>query len=216
MSQAYLLVTGDFVRTGGMDRANYALALYLSNRPGADVHLVTHRAADDLTARPGVTLHRVPRPRGSHLLGGPLLDRAGWSWAKRLSAVGGGVVVNGGNCRWGDINWVHYVHAAWTPRAAATASPLQRIKTRVFDRYARRTERQALEIARLVITNSHATRRAVIERLGVAPERTHTVYYGTDPERFRPPSPDERSRARAARLGSLGRTAGGCIRGSAG
>ena len=23
------------------------------------------------------------------------------------------VVVNGGNCAWPDINWVHAVHAAW-------------------------------------------------------------------------------------------------------
>jgi glycosyltransferase involved in cell wall biosynthesis len=110
------------------------------------------------------------------------------------------VVVNGGNCRWGDINWVHYVHAAWTPRAAAKAGPLRRIKGLVFDRYARRTERTCLGMARLLIANSDATRRAVIERLGVPPERVHTVYYGTDPERFRPPSPEERARARE-RLG---------------
>jgi hypothetical protein len=36
----YLLVTGDFVKTGGMDRANYALAHYLA-RQGGEVHLVT-------------------------------------------------------------------------------------------------------------------------------------------------------------------------------
>jgi glycosyltransferase involved in cell wall biosynthesis len=200
MNRTYVLVTGDFVLTGGMDRANFALASYLAGRPGAEVHLVTHRAADDLTARPGVTLHRVPRPRGSHLLGSPLLDRAGRDWARRISAAGGRVVVNGGNCRWGDINWVHYVHAAWTPRAASKTSPLRRLKNLVFDRYARRTERASLGMARLVIANSDATRRAVIERLGVTPERVHTVYYGTDPERFRPPSPEERARARE-RLG---------------
>jgi len=80
MSRPYVLVTGDFVLTGGMDRANYALASYLAGREGAEVHLVAHRAADDLTARPGVTLapgasaSRKPsaglpatRPRGSEL-----------------------------------------------------------------------------------------------------------------------------------------------------
>ena len=37
----------------------------------------------------------------------------------------------------------------------------------------------------------------MIEALGVPPERVHTVYYGADPERFRPPTPAERAEARA-------------------
>ena len=217
MSQPYLLVTGDFVQTGGMDRANYALASYLSSRPGAEVHLVAHRAADELTARPGVTLHRVPRPRGSHLLGAPLLDCAGRDWARRLSAVGGRVVVNGGNCRWGDINWVHYVHAAWTPRAAAKASPLRRLKGLVFDRYARRTERKALGMARLVITNS---RRDPPRRHRAAGRVPRTNPYGLLRHRPRAvPAPFTRgagASARTAGLGGLGRAAGGCVRGGAG
>jgi len=32
MATAYLLVTGDFVKTGGMDRANFALAEYLAKQ----------------------------------------------------------------------------------------------------------------------------------------------------------------------------------------
>jgi hypothetical protein len=151
MSRVYVLVTGDFVKTGGMDGANHALATYLAGPGGAEVHLVTHRAAADLASRPGVTLHRVPRPRGSHLLGGPMLDRAGRAVARRLSAAGARVVVNGGNCRWGDVNWVHYVHAAWTPRAGATVGALRRLKGVVFDRYARRTERDCLALARVVV-----------------------------------------------------------------
>ena len=59
-----------------MDRANHALAAYLAAR-GDEVHLVAHRVSDDLAARPGVTAHLVPRPLGSHLLGQPLLARAG-------------------------------------------------------------------------------------------------------------------------------------------
>ena len=39
----FVLVTGDFVHTGGMDAANFALARYLG-RSGAGVHLVAHRA----------------------------------------------------------------------------------------------------------------------------------------------------------------------------
>src|SRR4051812_46729055 len=118
MSRLWLLVTGDFTPLGGMDRANHALASYLARREGNEVHLVTHRAWPDLTAFPNVRLHRVARPFGKHMLGLPLLARAGMRRARRLAGLGGRVVVNGGNCAWGDVNWVHYVHAAWRPRPA--------------------------------------------------------------------------------------------------
>src|SRR5262245_19050549 len=94
----YVLVSGDFVTTGGMDRANYALAAYLARR-GTPVHLVTHRAAAELAALPAVRVHRVAKPAGSYLLGGLLLDRAGRRWAAR---AGGRTVVNAGNCRAAD------------------------------------------------------------------------------------------------------------------
>src|SRR5579864_1200366 len=112
----WLLVTGDFTLLGGMDRANHALASYLARRVGTEVHLVTHRVWDDLSVLPNVRVHRVWRPWGSHWLGMPLLARSGRRWARRLAPAGARVVVNGGNCVWGDINWVHYVHAAWPPR----------------------------------------------------------------------------------------------------
>jgi hypothetical protein len=44
------LITGDFVKTGGMDRANYALASYLLNR-GDEVHLAAYRVSADLLAK---------------------------------------------------------------------------------------------------------------------------------------------------------------------
>jgi glycosyltransferase involved in cell wall biosynthesis len=193
----WLLVSGDFTPLGGMDRANYALASYLAGE-GADVHLVTHRAWPDLEGLPGVTVRRVPRPLGSHLLGESLLDRAGRRWARRLGGRGPRVVVNGGNCRWDDINWVHYVHAAWRPRGGPGGGALRRVKRAVADRRFRRGERDAIRRARLVVANSDRTRRDVIEGLGVAPERVHTVYYGADPERFRPPGLEERAAAREA------------------
>jgi glycosyltransferase involved in cell wall biosynthesis len=49
-----------------------------------------------------------------------------------------------------------------------------------------------------VITNSERTRRDVIEHLGVAEDRVHTVYYGIDAEAFRPPTKVERNAARDA------------------
>ena len=57
----YLLVSGDFVHTGGMDQANLALASYLADRDH-EVHLVTHRADKELAQRPNVIVRReVPQ-----------------------------------------------------------------------------------------------------------------------------------------------------------
>ncbi|HWE37784.1 MAG TPA: glycosyltransferase family 4 protein [Isosphaeraceae bacterium] len=191
----WVIVTGDFTPLGGMDRCNHALACYLARRRGAEVHLVTHRAWPDLLALPGVHLHQVPRPFGRHMLGYPLLDHAGRHWARRLSKGGARVVVNGGNCRWHDINWVHYVHAAWTRRQ--DGGPARRLKAALLRRYDEAAERASIGRSRLVVANSERTRRDVIEHLGVPPERVHTVYLGTDPARFGPIGPAERARSRA-------------------
>ena len=197
MADGYLLVSGDFVKTGGMDRANYALASYLA-RQGRPVDLVAHRVDDELMRSTSVAFHRVPKPLGSYWLGEPLLDRTGRHWAARVAGQGGRVVVNGGNCRWGDVNWVHYVHAAWSP--APTGSAARRVKAWLSRRASLAAERAALKEARVVIANSNRTARLVIERLDVPAERVHTLYYGIDPEQFRPPSDADRAEARA-RLG---------------
>src|SRR4029077_14249544 len=90
----WLLVAGDFTPLGGMDIANHALATHLAAR--GDVHLVTHRAWADLVALPTVTVHRVPRPFGSHALGGVLLSREGRRTWRRLEPRGLHAVANGG------------------------------------------------------------------------------------------------------------------------
>jgi glycosyltransferase involved in cell wall biosynthesis len=172
-----------------MDRANLELARFLAG--DGPVHLVTHRAAEDLAAHPNVTVHTVPRPFGRHLLGQPLLARAGRAVAARLAGRGFRVVVNGGNCRWPDVNWAHYIHAAY--RADGL---LGKVKGAI----ARRDERAAMTAARVVVCNSERTRRDAIERLGVRPERAVTVYLGSDPEQFFPTDPYTRSSLRA-RLG---------------
>jgi glycosyltransferase involved in cell wall biosynthesis len=48
----------------------------------------------------------------------------------------------------------------------------------------------------LVIVNSEVTKTDVVERVGVAPERIRTVYYGTDQNHFRPATADDREAAR--------------------
>lgn len=199
--RAWVLVTGDFVRHGGMDRANYELARYLACRGGCEVHLVAHRVDEALAALPGVHVHRVARPLGSYLLGGPMLDAAGRGVAARVTRAhpDARVVVNGGNCPWPDVNWVHCVHRAWPVLDAG--APLQvRVKNRVAKRLAIHSERRALRQARVVIANSRRTRQDLIERLELPAERVRVVYLGVDPERHRPAGPRERAEARE-RLG---------------
>lgn len=190
-----MLVAGDFVHTGGMDAANHALASYLA-RHGHPAHLVGHRAADDLLALPGIRFHRVPRPLGSHALGFPLLDRAGRRVARALADQEPVVVANGGNCRAGNVAWLHYVHAAYAP--AVAGQPLRRIAASATRRQALRDERAVARRARVVITNSQVTHAHAVELLGARAKSTYVVYYGADAERFRPPSADERAEARRA------------------
>jgi glycosyltransferase involved in cell wall biosynthesis len=194
------LVAGDFVETGGMDRANYALADWLS-REGREVELVCHRAAPALTERPNVTLERVPKPLGSYMLGEPLLDGRG-RWARRRSRGTSAVTLtNGGNCQAGQVNWVHYVHAAYPPVLARSLASARHF---AYGAHARRLERRALERADLVIANSAATGRVLVDRVGISAAKVRVVYYGIDAGLFRPAAPDEIARARAE-LGFSGR-----------
>jgi glycosyltransferase involved in cell wall biosynthesis len=193
----FLLVSCDLVKTGGMDRANYALASYLAQR-GDEVHAVAHAAAADLLARPNLIFHHVPKPMGSYFLGEQLLDRAGRYWAQKLSCAGGRVMVNGGNCAWSDANWVHYVHAAYRPEVRTNWA--RRLKGRWSHHVFLKEERKALAQARIVVANSSRTRRDLIELLGVPESKIHTVYYGVDPERFAPASAQQRADIRK-RLG---------------
>jgi glycosyltransferase involved in cell wall biosynthesis len=179
----FLLVAGDFVRTGGMDRANFELAMSLAKR-SHEVELVGHFADPGLVAMANVSHYRAARPVNSHFLGEPFLDRAGVRRAREISARGGRVIVNGGNCNWGDINWVQYVHAAYEPVVAGSA--LLRARWRWNHRSHLRAERDVVPRARIVLANSERTRRDVIEHLGVPERQVHRVYYGVDPSTYRP------------------------------
>jgi glycosyltransferase involved in cell wall biosynthesis len=106
------------------------------------------------------------------------------------------VVVNGGNCSWPDINWVHALHAAWPVRDAG-APWWSRHRNRRLKELARRRERTAIGQARVVITNSESTRQAVVEHLKVPRERVHRVYLGSDAS-WGAVDPAERLAARAS------------------
>ncbi|MBD2503656.1 glycosyltransferase family 4 protein [Anabaena azotica] len=186
--KSYLLVTGDFVKIGGMDRANFALADYLA-RQGQEVYLVAHRVANELLAYPHVKFHPVPKVANSYLLSSPLLNWMGRFQAQRLGA--GRVLVNGGNCQWGDTNWVHYAHVAYAPNYQAGL--LHQLKGIVSRQMFLAEERKALNSARVVIVNSERTKRDLIEKLAIPEQKLHTVYYGIDSQIFYPVTQQERT-----------------------
>jgi glycosyltransferase involved in cell wall biosynthesis len=189
----YVLVSGDFVQTGGMDRANYALAHHLI-RHEHEVHLVSHRVSPELLAFPNAHFHQVTKPLRSDFLGEEILDRVGRSWARWAASRGGRVVTNAGNCRAAGVSWVHYVHAAYRPdvHGGFLTRGLAQLKRHSF----LQKERKALAKARLVVANSERTRTDLIDRLGVPVGRAHLVFYAANNDLFRPASATERAALR--------------------
>jgi glycosyltransferase involved in cell wall biosynthesis len=186
MAASWVLVCSDFVRHGGMDRANYELALWLANR-GGRIDVVGHAFEPDLASHRNVVVHRVPRPLNIDLVGNAFLHRAGMRVARARVAADAGtrVVVNGGNCPWFDANWVHAVHRAWNVRDDG-APLIFRAKNRIAKRGYRSTELKALAGARVVIANSEKTRRELVTLLGLDERRVRVVYLGCDPTVDRP------------------------------
>lgn len=175
-----MLIAGGFHCKGGMDRANAELASFLISR-GHRVHLVAYEVDPQLAAEARVTVHRVSKPAGSYFLGDWLLEARGKSIARQViaSSPRARVVVNGGNCAWPDINWVHSVHHAWPP-CDPHAPAWFKAKNRIDKSIARRREQTALRSARLVIANSERTRRDLINLLGISECNIHRLYLGSD------------------------------------
>jgi glycosyltransferase involved in cell wall biosynthesis len=194
--EPWVLIAGGFHQQGGMDKANHALAAFLVSR-GHPVHLVAHQVAPCLAAHPLITVSRVEKLGGSYFLGDWLLGLKGNAVARAAVAqfTRTRVVVNGGNCDWHDINWVHSVHGAW-PVRDDHAPLLFKLKSRIDKMIARRRERAALRNSRIVIANSDRTRQDLITKLGVPSQKIHTIYLGADAQ-MRPVSSDERIAARA-------------------
>ncbi len=189
LTDSFSIVTGDFVPTGGMDRANYALADYVA-RQGGDLHLVAHRVDPVLSDRSNVTVHQVAKPLNSYLLGAPLLARKG----VEIGATVKYAIVNGGNCPGTDINWVHYVHAAY--KSENRTSVVARVKKSVDRQLALNSERKALQQSRIAIANSRLTQNHLIDLLQLDPGKVKTIYYGTDPDVFKPASDAEAAKLR--------------------
>ena len=163
MKPPYLIVSGDFVKAGGMNQPNYELARYLAEE-GFETHLVGYRVADDLARHPSVTFHRVPKPAGSYFLSQPLMNRLGRRWAREIGAADGRVIVNGACCDWDDINWVHHVQAVFAPQVTGDGRDGSRIASQRHVDLA--TERRIVPRAKLAITNTERMKRDIVERLG--------------------------------------------------
>jgi len=124
------------------------------------------------------------------------LGRAEAQWTAKRE---GSVIVNGGNCPWPDINWVHWLQYNWKPRLHHAPAHV-RLRQWLSQKRAAQAERQACSLARAIVANSERTRSEVIQTFGIQPDQVHTIYLGTDPEVFRPASPSEKLAARK-RLG---------------
>ena len=195
IAPAWVLVAGDFHREGGMDRANAEFAAYLC-AAGVPVHLVSYRVDSELAAHSNVQVHLARRIAGAHFLAQRQLDRLGRAVAAKViaHAPGARVLVNGVNCEWPDINWVHYVHQEWL--TSPSGAPLWFRLKHGIDGYSNsRKELRVLKAARIVIANSERTRSDLIRDAGVAPERVRTVYLGCGLE-WRTITPERRAAAR--------------------
>lgn len=176
----WVLIAAGFHRHGGMDKANLALAEYLVEH-GVPVHIVCHSIDPGFSCHPLVTVRLVALPLRSFFLGGPLLEIYGRRIARKVTTRSprAQVVVNGDNCLWPGINWMHYVHHAWKPNCKG--GPLWfRVKERLSSWLSRKRELSAARIARVFITNSNRTSQDLITNLGAEPHRVHTVYLGAE------------------------------------
>jgi len=191
----WVIVSGDFNRKGGMDRANFALADYVASQ-GGKVFLVTHSADPELSSNPMVKVHLVPRPGGSVTLSSPFLDYSGRSVARKVQArwPAATVVSNGASCVWPGINWAHYIHHAWRP-AAQAKSLVRDGSAKLIQSFHRKREKVAYLKARLILANSNLTRAHLLQHFSLDPSRVRTLYLGSDPA-CRPITLDERNTAR--------------------
>lgn len=191
----WVIVSGGFHRRGGMDRANAALARYLYDRD-VPIHLVGNRFDAEFETHPLATLHRAAKPAGSFFLGQIELNRLGRAVAREVATINpdARVMINGGNCAWPGVNWMHYVHHAWRPRNPD--APLWfRLKDKIQTSRARRDERRCIALARQIVANSERTRRDLIDLAGAPPSRVHTIYLGADSD-WKTIDPIKRANAR--------------------
>ena len=83
-------------------------------------------------------------------------------------------------------------------RRMENARPWYKRRPYAVDRYLKHhNETLAFRAAQAVVFDSEATRKLVIQKYRIDPERCHTIHGGVDPDKFIPPSSAERRTARA-------------------
>ncbi len=192
----WLLIAEGFHSRGGMDKANAALANYLVSH-AIPVHLIAYSVDPELSGKPGVSATGAGIAGGWPSLGRFHLARLGHMAAQTLTSQfpNAHVVVNGINCNWPDLNWVHWIHQCWQRPPLNT--PLWfKFKHRLETRRAVHLERTTLRDTRLFVANSERTRRDLINLLGVRAERIQTLYLGAD-STWKETTPERRNAARA-------------------
>jgi glycosyltransferase involved in cell wall biosynthesis len=192
----WVMVAEGIHRRGGMDKANAALAEYLSSQ-GRPVHLVAFSVDRGIAELPGIATTYATMPARSPFLGRFSLGRLGNAMARKISREFGDahVLVNGTSCDWADINWVHWVHHCWD-RCDREAPLWFKLKNRLDTSRSLRSERTWFANCKLFLANSERTRRDLIDLLGIEPQRVHAVYLGSDSE-WTEFTPERRKAARA-------------------
>jgi glycosyltransferase involved in cell wall biosynthesis len=179
-----------------MEKANGALASFLCTQD-IPVCLVANSVDDKFTGNSKVTV--IGSNSGNRLgfLRRFSLARVGQFTARSLiqQCPDVRVVVNGINCNWPDINWVHWVHQCWRPRACE-APAWFKLKQGIESSLSTRIEHDAFRHTRLLVANSHRTRHDLISRLDIDPARVETIYPGSD-SNWRQQTPAQRLAARA-------------------
>lgn len=196
-SLPWVMVAEGIHHRGGMDKANAALAEYLSSQ-GTPVHLVAFSVDANIAALPGVVTSYATMPARSSFLGRFYLGRLGRRIARQVRREFGAarILVNGTNCDWPDINWVHWVHHCWN-RPDSGAPLWFKLKDQVDTSRGLRAERTWFTNSRLFLANSERTRRDLIDLVGIEAQRVHTIYLGSDSE-WRNFTPESRQTARAS------------------
>ncbi len=193
----WILVSAGFHRHGGQSKANYYLVQYLLQN-NHRVYLIGHDFDHDLTIDPRVHVYSLARPFGKDILGNWFLYHQGRSIIKKIEKRENQtcrVIVNGGNCVWRDVNWVHYIHSVWQPKIT-NSTWLYRWKESIAGKIYRRREQKSFRTATILIANSECTRKDLIQ-MGCHSQRVKTIYLGCDPD-WSIPTENERKTARRA------------------
>jgi glycosyltransferase involved in cell wall biosynthesis len=157
----WVVVADKVNRRGGFERANYALIKRLTER-GIPVRVICFEIDGDLEYHPCVTalkIHRIFRP---DILAGQQLHHQAFRLVKAVVKREPDVLVlvNGGNCAWPAINWVHFVYDS-LPRYPDIAPPLFKLKNRLHRRWARHNELKSFRRAYAAIAVSERIVREV-------------------------------------------------------